>query len=313
MQLLEANKETYTGQADPFILEAGGKFYIYTTGTKGVYAYEAEDLFGPWHAKGIVFSYKDYTSYWAPSVIEINGTYYMYCSFEMYDGVADQSGHLQTMHVSSSKSPLGPFENTKLLISAFSIDSHVVKNESGLFIFYATNEHNAARPGTHIVVDRLLTPEQVEGKPQKVVLPSLDEEIFQKDRFTPGVHWHTIEGPFYFREGQWHYVMYSGNCFEAPSYFVGYARAKTDETDLTKIKFEKCPDENTYAPVLEANGFEEGTGHHSVIRHKGQYYAVYHGRNIIHDDLPGDRRTARICRLTIKDGVITARQLQDRL
>ena len=39
MQLLEANKETYTGQADPFILEAGGKFYIYTTGTKGVYAY----------------------------------------------------------------------------------------------------------------------------------------------------------------------------------------------------------------------------------------------------------------------------------
>ena len=313
MQLLEAKKETYTGQADPFILQAEGKFYIYTTGKQGVYAYEADDLFGPWSAKGIVFSYKDYRSYWAPSVIEIDGTYYMYCSFQMTDGVPDQTGHLQTMHVASSASPLGPFENTKLLIPAFSIDSHVVKNENGLFIFYATNEHNGDRPGTHVVVDRLITPEQVEGKPQKVVTPSLEEEIFCKDRFTPGIHWHTIEGPFYFKEGDWQYVMYSGNCFEAPTYFVGYARAKTDETDLTKVKFEKYPDANTYAPVLKANDFEEGTGHHSVICHKGQYYAIYHGRNIVPDDLPGDRRTARICRLTVKDGIITARQLENSL
>ena len=32
MQLLEAKKETYTDQADPFIFEAKGKFCIYTTG-----------------------------------------------------------------------------------------------------------------------------------------------------------------------------------------------------------------------------------------------------------------------------------------
>ena len=46
MHLLEINKENYIGQADPFIFEANGKFYIYTTGSDGIYAYFADDLFG---------------------------------------------------------------------------------------------------------------------------------------------------------------------------------------------------------------------------------------------------------------------------
>lgn len=46
MHLLEIDKENYIGQADPFIFESNGKFYIYTTGDDGIYAYEADDLFG---------------------------------------------------------------------------------------------------------------------------------------------------------------------------------------------------------------------------------------------------------------------------
>ncbi len=34
MHLLEIDKENYIGQADPFIFESNGKFYIYTTGDK---------------------------------------------------------------------------------------------------------------------------------------------------------------------------------------------------------------------------------------------------------------------------------------
>ena len=34
MQLLETKKENYIGQADPFILESGGRYYIYNTGNK---------------------------------------------------------------------------------------------------------------------------------------------------------------------------------------------------------------------------------------------------------------------------------------
>ena len=49
MHLLEINKENYIGQADPFIFETNGKFYIYTTGSDGIYAYFADDLFGKWN------------------------------------------------------------------------------------------------------------------------------------------------------------------------------------------------------------------------------------------------------------------------
>lgn len=158
MQLLEINKETYIGQADPFILEYNGRFYIYTTGKDGIYAYSSDELLKGWKFEGRVFTYPDVYDFWAPSVIEIDGTFYMYCSFEFFDDTPDEGGHRQTMHVSSSKGPLGPFENAKQLLHPFSIDSHVVKNENGLFIFYSTNRFDCERPGTYIAVDRLLDP-----------------------------------------------------------------------------------------------------------------------------------------------------------
>lgn len=312
MQLLEINKDKYIGQADPFILESGGRFYIYTTGRDGIYAYSSDELLSEWKFEGRVFHYDDPNvyDYWAPSVIELDGTFYMYNSFEYFDDVPDQGWHHQAMFVSSSKNPLGPFENAKQLLHPFSIDSHVVKNENGLFIFYSTNTFEGERIGTYIVVDRLLDPETVEGKPVPVVTASIDEEIYCRDRYKKGVHWHTIEGAFYFKEGDWQYVMYSGACYGNEKYFIGYARAKTDETDLTKIKFEKYPDDKTYAPVLNSNEWEEGTGHHSMIKYNGEWYAVYHARNTEEDGLSGDRRNARICRLSVKDGIITAHRKQ---
>ena len=313
MQLLEINKEKYIGQADPFILESNGRFYIYTTGKDGIYAYSSDSLLDGWQFEGRVFTYPDVYDFWAPSVIEIDGTYYMYCSFEFFGDTPDEGGHKQTMHVSQSKSPLGPFENAKQLLHPFSIDSHVVKNENGLFIFYSTNVFDSERPGTIIVVDRLLDPVTPEGKPVEVVVPSIDEEIYRRDRYKKGSHWHTIEGAYYFKEGDWQYVMYSGACYENEKYFIGYARAKTDETDLTKIKFEKYPDDKTYAPVLNSNAWEEGTGHHSMIKHDGQWYAIYHARNVEEDGLDGDRRNARICKLNVHDGIITADRKQNEI
>ena len=315
MHLLKVDRENYIGQADPYILKANGKYYIYTTGHDGIYAYESPSLLDGWEFRGRVMTVEGHSDFWAPSVIEIDGTYYMYTSFEFYGDAPDKGGHRQTMHVATADNPLGPFENARQLLHPFSIDSHIVKNESGLFLFYSTNRFEGERIGTYIVVDRMLDPFTPEGKPQSVVVPTLDEDIYRKDRYKKGQHWHTIEGAFYFREGDWHYVMYSGNCFEQPTYYIGYARAKTDETDLTKIKFEKYPDDNTYCPVLAANEFEEGTGHHSMIKENGQWYAIYHARD--YDDGLGadafDARNARICRLEVKDGIITAKRFKDHI
>ena len=310
MQLLEINKKNYIGQADPFILESGGRFYIYTTGDDGIYAYSSDELLSGWKFEGKVFTYPGVSEFWAPSVIELDGRFYMYCSFEFYGDTPDRGGHRQTMHVSSAGNPLGPFENAKQLLHPFSIDSHVVKNESGLYIFYSTNDFDAERPGTYIVVDRLLDPFTPEGKPHTVVVPTLDEEIYMRDRYKEGSHWHTIEGAVYFREGDWQYVMYSGSCYQNEHYFIGYSRAKTDETDLTKIDFKKYPDDNTYAPVFCSNEWEEGAGHHSMIKYNGEWYAVYHARNTEDDGLDGDRRNARICKMSVKDGIIKALRKQ---
>lgn len=313
MHLLKNRQKNYIGQADPFIFESRGKFFIYTTGDDGIYAYRADDLLGEWSFCGRVFTYPGVSEFWAPSIIECDGMYYMYCSFEFYGDTPDKGGHRQTMHVSKSRDPLGPFEDAKQLLHPFSIDSHVVKNESAMFIFYSTNCFDGDKPGTYIAVDRLLDPQTAQGKPTVMIKPTLDEDIYMRDRYGKGVDWYTIEGAFYFREGDWQYLMYSGNCYQQPSYYIGYARAKTDETDLTKIKFEKFPDDNTYAPVLTANEFEEGTGHHSMIKYKGQWYAVYHARDVENDGLKGDRRNARICRLHINDGIITAERYKDKL
>lgn len=315
MHLLKIDKENYIGQADPFILKSNGRYYIYTTGHDGIYAYQSDNLFDGWEYYGMVMTIPDHEAFWAPSVIELDGKYYMYNSIEIYNDTPDQGGHRGAMFVSEADNPLGPFTNTTQLLHPFSIDSHVVKTESGLFIFYSTNSFEGDRIGTYIAVDRLIDPYHAEGKPVTIIKPTLDEDIYRRDRYKKGQHWHTIEGAFYFKEGDWQYVMYSGNCFEQPTYYIGYARAKTDETDLTKIKFEKYPDDHTYHPVLSANAFEEGTGHHSMIKEDGQWYAVYHARDY-EDGLNAsafDARNARICKLNVKDGIITAERYEDKI
>lgn len=315
MHLLKVEKDNYIGQADPFILKSGGRYYIYTTGHDGVYAYHSDNLFDGWQFAGKIFTLPDLKAFWAPSVIELDGKFYMYNSIEIYNDTPDKGGHRGAMFVSEADNPLGPFTNPTQLLHPFSIDSHVVKNESGLYIFYSSNRFEGERIGTCIYVDKLVNPREVEGNPVLVVEPTLDEDIYMRDRYKKGQHWHTIEGAYYFKEGDWQYVMYSGNCFEQPTYYVGYARAKTDELDLRKIKFEKYPDANTYHPVLSANDFEEGTGHHSMIKEDGQWYAIYHARDY-DDELNAsafDARNARICKLNVNDGIITAERYKDKI
>ena len=61
---------------------------------------------------------------------------------------------------------------------------------------------------------------------------------------------------------------------------------------------------------MTKNDVEEGVGHHSVICYDGQYYAVYHARDYSPDPrLTGDQRTARICKLHFKDGIVSAEKM----
>ena len=313
MQLLKIDKANYIGQADPYIIEHQGKFYIYTTGDDGLYGYSCDTLLGDWKFEGQIFTLEGRDHFWAPSVIHLDGKFYMYFSFEYYEDVPDQGGHHQAMHVAVSDNPMGPFTLAGQIAHPFSIDSHIVKTDAGLFLFYSPNTFEGERIGTHIVVQKMKDPYTLEGEPTVVLLASIDEEIFSRNRYKEGQHWHTLEGAFWFQEGEWQYLMYSGGRYEDETYFVGYAAAKTTEQDLRKVKFQKMPDENTYAPLLRSNDWEEGTGHNSVIKVDGQYYCVYHARNTEADGLNGDRRNARIAKMHVADGRITIERYPDHI
>ncbi len=295
-------------QPDPFIFEDEGKLYLYVTARNGVEAYSADNLFGVWHYKGIVASFAGRCEYWAPSVIKYGGLYYIYVS-------CSTDNEFEYMHAAVSSSPLGPFTNEKCLYKRFSIDSHVVETSEGLFLWYAEDNTDCDRIGTRIFIDKLIDPMTPANTPREVIVPTMDEEIFKRNRFGDGRDWHTIEGAFWFREGDWQYLMYSGGCYDNESYHIGYAAARSDENDLTKVNFVKHTADGLFDPVLIKNDFEEGTGHHSVIKYKGQYYAIYHGR----DPISGKRedfaeaRTARVCKLHVCDGIITAERYADHL
>ena len=183
MHLLKIEENQYKGQADPYILKSGNRYYIYVTGHDGIYAYHSDNLFEGWEYFGMVMTMKHHKAFWAPSVIELDGKFYMYNSIEIYNDIPDKGGHRGAMHVSVSDSPLGPFKDIKQILHPFSIDSHIVKNEAGLFLFYSSNRFSGDRIGTCIYVDRMLDPFTPEGKPVLVVEPTLDEDIYQKNRY----------------------------------------------------------------------------------------------------------------------------------
>ena len=99
-------------QPDPFIFEDGDKLYIYVTGRDGVGVYSATDLFGIWHYEGICYTVEGRVEFWAPSVIKLDGKYYLYAS-------SSTEEEFEYMQVAVSDSPTGPFVNKNCLYNYF--------------------------------------------------------------------------------------------------------------------------------------------------------------------------------------------------
>ncbi len=296
-------------QPDPFIFHDGDRYYLYVTARDGAEAYSAADPFGTWTWEGIVCLVPGCRDYWAPCIYKKNGWYYLYFSCSSPD-------FFENLHVARSRSPLGPFTDPKRLYTEFSIDAHVVETDAGLYLWYAKDNLEGERIGTRIFLDRLPDPMTAAGAPREMLVPTLEEEIFQRDRNGDGRDWYTLEGPFWFRRGGWQYLTYSGACFLNDTYHIGYAAARSEDPELSAVTFEKHTDAGAFSPLMIRSGFEEGVGHHSILEYRGGLFVVYHAR----DYLPAgtaddgrDRRTARICRLEAKDGVLTARPASDRV
>lgn len=285
-------------QADPYLIKAqDGRYYLYATGGQ---VYSSDALTSGWRYEGVRLDMPGQEECWAPAVLELNNRYYMYYS-SVPQGSTDP--HTQQLRLAVADGPAGPFTYVKDLLPPFSIDPHVVRTPSGLYIFYYNNAYEAQRPGTRIFCDRMVAPDQLAGQPVCVVEPTLDEEIFMRDRFRPGQHWHTIEGAFYFYHQGYHYLMYSGACYQNPTYFIGYCTAQAPEdADLRALSWQKYPDERTYQPLMKKNAFMEGVGHNSVFFEDGKCYIVYHGRDLSEPRTDVDTRCARIDEMRVTPG-----------
>ena len=218
---LKFKDRNFRAQPDPFMCEVPGGWVMYVTGVQGVEAYSCETPFGEWEYRGVVCRKDGYEEYWAPCMICLDGWYYLY--FSCAPVGSDHTG--QYLRVARAADPFGPFEDIQTLFNEFSIDAHVVKTDSGLFLWYAKDKLEGERVGTRVYVQRLLDPYTPEGTAVEAVSPSFDQEIFMRNRFREGEDWHTIEGPFWLQHGQWQYVMYSGACYQNDTYHIGYAAA----------------------------------------------------------------------------------------
>lgn len=272
---LNIDKKNFA-QPDPYVISDNGKYYMYATGGDGVQLYTSDNMID-WHYAGLCRKSSNEKQYWAPAVIKIGSSYYMYYSSMPADAT---DAHKEQLRVAVCDRPDGEFSFVCNLCVPFSIDSHVIKNSEGLYIFYSVNDCLSDRAGTLIVVDKMISPTQAANNPKVVVRPTLDEEIFMRDRFYKGQDWYTIEGAFYFRHGDYHYIMYSGNCYENENYFIGYSVAKGNTDKLETLDFKKYPNDSTYLPFKCKGGNEEGTGHNSVLCENGRYYMFYHARAV---------------------------------
>lgn len=266
---------------DPFVLKFNGHYYAYTTSGAGVAVLHSTDMVN-WLHLGYAYQRAGHFDYWAPAVFYDNGLFYLYVSSRP---IGEQDVHYEYLQVAVSDNPAGMFQFAKQLFATFSIDAHVVRDtDGGLVLFYSTNETlgiDNERPGTVILADRLLDPFTIEGKPELIVKPTLDEEVYERNRFGDGRDWHTIEGAFYLQRRGTHYVMYSGNAFTKPHYYIGYSTAPHQAgVSITQLAWTKHPDERTYQPLLRQNSEVEGVGHNSVVKAPNNIddWVVYHGR-----------------------------------
>lgn len=273
---------------DPFVIKFCGQYYCYSSGEFGVNILVSKDLTFFEH-RGFAYTNENEYSYWAPAVSYINGVFYLYYSSLLRSETDD---HKHYLRVAQSKHPEGPFEFITTMVSDFAIDPHVFRTDEGLFLLYSRNvTTNTDRIGTVIAIDRMLSPTQVAGESKNIILPSLDEEIFAKNRFGDGRDWHTIEGAFFYTKEEYRYIFYSGNAYTSPDYFVGYAVAD-GKTPLFDTVFNKYPNSKEYKPLVASKGFLSGTGHNSVIKAPDNMtdIIVYHG---VPNDTPSDGRDHR--------------------
>lgn len=132
----KANDLAPLGQADPYMIKAGdGRYYLYASGGEGPQLYSSDHLKESWKYEGRCLDMTGQKECWAPSVIELDGKYYMY--YSCLDADCEDE-HGQTMRVAVSDSPSGMFKQVKSSCRRFPLTRMRSKHRRGCICFTAT-------------------------------------------------------------------------------------------------------------------------------------------------------------------------------
>ena len=280
--------ETYTNPvydgycADPFILEWDGRYYAYATsgfveaaGREALTLIDSPDLVN-WSPLGSPLERLDATqelAYWAPEVVHVDGTFYLYYSI----GVEDR-GH--QLRVATAGRPEGPFRDTGTALTSgelFAIDPNPFLDDDGQwYMYYAHDVLDGDRVGTAIAVDRMLDMTRLAGEPRTILRATADWQLFMRERPMYGgvFDWYTLEGPFVVKRGGRYYCTYSGGRWEEESYGVSYAVADS--------ALGPWVEPNTAPALLQTvPGHVLGPGHCSIfVGPDGSDYVAYHAWDV---------------------------------
>lgn len=277
--------------ADPFVLKHGGRYFAYGSAPLAggtVPGLESDDLV-EWRTLGDVLEPlggDEPMSYWAPEVAFADGLFHMYYSA----GGPEGEGH--RLRVATADGPRGPFVDRGPVAGAedeFTIDAHPFRDDDGeWYLFHCRDFLDGDRPGTGIVIDRLVEMQRLAGDRRTVVRPHADWHLFQRDRRwydRSWDAWFTVEGPFVRRHGSLYYCFFSGGAWRESNYGIDYAVARHPLGP-----WEVSPGEGPPI-VATVPGRVLGPGHASVVSGPdgAAEWLVYHGW-----DTEGTARLMRI-------------------
>ncbi len=260
--------KTYTNSvlpdtADPYVLQYNGTYYLYGTNTdtgdtnksQGIKVYTSTDLVN-WTDKGLALKNEDSWGnkwFWAPEVVERNGTFYMYYAVE------------ERLAVATGKSPLGPFVQEvqePIKPDTVKIDAHVFKDDDGKQYLYFVRFNNANEIWVAELNDDMKT-----IKEETMTFCFRPTQAWEQSQKQPVAN--INEGPFVIKHNGLYYLTYSGNHFESPDYGVGYATSTSPMGPWTKYE---------YNPIMKSNLVVPGAGHHSLVYSPDgtELFMVYH-------------------------------------
>lgn len=279
--VLSYTNPVYPGYfADPFVFRHANDYYAIGTGPTdhGIFPLLHSRNLVEWTSLGAAMIPPDPalgTDFWAPEIVEHQGTFYLYYSV----GFGDK-GH--RIRVATATKPEGPYQDRGVNLLdpeevPFCIDAHPFQDDNGdWYLFYARDfldSENGQRAGTALVVDRLLDMTRLGGGEKLVMRANSDWQRYMADRpMYGGVYdWHTLEGPTVCKHGDRYYMFYSGGRWENDTYGVDYAEAPHPLGPWTAV-------ETPAARVLRTvPNHVLGPGHNSrIVGPDGGDFLVYH-------------------------------------